>query len=161
MQKPFSKSLFRPIFLSHKTPIFETSLFVLLSVTPTGKPPPLAVRLAEALPFRRAAECRREPPCNAPPRSLGRRGSCATGTAQLTAVGTARIPWFVCRRPDAESARGHSDAALGGSAAHAVNTRGAHWVRAMRCLRMGPGASVCPPRTAAPPPSAGAKAKRR
>src|SRR4029453_7553817 len=53
-------------------------------ITPTGKPPPLAVRLAEALPFRRAAECSREPPFNEPPRSLGRRFSCETGKANLT-----------------------------------------------------------------------------
>jgi hypothetical protein len=51
--------------------------------TPTGKLPPLAVRLAEALPFRRAEEWSREPPFNEPSRSLGRRFPGKTGKANL------------------------------------------------------------------------------
>ena len=34
--------------------IFDRMVLFLAALTPIGKPPPLAVRLAEALPFRRA-----------------------------------------------------------------------------------------------------------
>jgi hypothetical protein len=80
--------------------IFYGVVSFLAAITPTGKPPPLAVRLAEALPFRRADNCSREPPFNEPPRSLGRRFSCETGKANLTSVGIASITLFSSQSTD-------------------------------------------------------------
>jgi hypothetical protein len=119
------------------------------------------VRLAEALPFRRAAEWSREPPFNEPPRSFGRRSSGETGKAHRTSAGTASITLFVCRRTDAVSSMGHSDAVSGASSGSWANSRGAHWSRAMPCQIMGPSASVFPPSTASPTPWAGSKASQR